>query len=297
MTWQSVDRVEIPNGETIAYRHREGGDVPLVLLHGNLSSSLFWDLVVEALDERFEVYAPDLRGFGESSYERTFDSLVPLAEDVEQFADEVGLDAFHLWGWSAGGGVAMQVAADVPDRVRKLVLLSPPSTQGLPVYRKDEDLQPTDEILTTREALAEDPVSVAPVLAAIEAEDVAAMKEIWRQAIFVNAEPDEERFTRYMEESLKERCLLDIDYALVHFNISHEHNGVEPGTGEVDAIEAPTLVLRGEDDLVVPQTLVDRVVEDIDDAEFVLLEGCAHAPPVDDREQLLGAVEPFLLGE
>jgi pimeloyl-ACP methyl ester carboxylesterase len=297
MTWESVDRVAIPNGETIAYRHRQGGDVPLVLLHGNLSSSLFWDLVVEALDERFEVYAPDLRGFGESSYEHPFDSLAPLAEDVEQFAAAVGLESFHLWGWSAGGGVAMQVAADVPDRVRKLVLLSPPSTQGLPVYRKDANLQPTDEILTTRAELAEDPVSVAPVLAAIEANDAAAMTEVWRGAIFVNAEPDAERFDRYMAESLKERCLLDIDYALVHFNISHEHNGVEPGTGDVDAIEAPTLVLRGEDDLVVTQELVDRVVDDIDGASFVPLDGCGHAPAVDDREQLLDAVEPFLLGE
>lgn len=295
MSWQSVHRVEIPNGETIAYRQRDGGEIPLVLLHGNLSSSLFWDLVVDALDDRFAVYAPDLRGFGGSTYEASFDSLAALAEDVEQFTDALGLDTFHLWGWSAGGGVAMQVAADVPDRVRRLVLMSPPSTQGLSVYRKDENVQPTDEVLTTREELAEDPVSVAPVLAALEEGDAAAMKQIWEQAIFVNETPGEERFDAYMQESIKERCLLDIDYALVHFNISTEDNGIEPGTGEVEHIEAPTLVCRGEDDLVVSQDLVDRVVADIDDAEFVLLEGCGHAPPVDDLEQLLGAVEPFLL--
>ncbi|MEF8775511.1 MAG: alpha/beta hydrolase [Haloarculaceae archaeon] len=296
MTWETVTRVELPNGETIASRHRDG-EVPLVLLHGNLSSSLFWDLVVGDLDERFEVWAPDLRGFGESTYEESFDSLSALAEDVEAFADEVGLDDVHLWGWSAGAGVAMQVAADQPDRVRKLVLMAPPSTQGLPVYRKDETRQPTDEVLTTREELAEDPVSVAPVLAAIDAGDVEAMKEIWEAAIFVNEIPDPERFDRYMQESLKERCLLDVDYALVHFNISPEHNGIEPGTGGVEAIEAPTLVLRGEDDLVVAPHLVDRVVDEIEDAEFVELTDCGHAPPVDDLDGLLAEVEPFLLDD
>jgi len=296
MTWDTVHREEIPTGETIAYRHRDG-DVPLVLLHGNLSSSLFWDLVVDSLDDRYEVYAPDLRGFGESSYEASFDSLAALADDVEQFAEAVGLEDFHLWGWSAGGGVAMQLAADAPARVRRLVLMAPPSTQGLPVYRKDENLQPTAEVLTTREELAEDPVSVAPVLAAIEAGDVEAMKEIWRAAIFVNETPDEARFERYMQESLKERCLLDVDYALVHFNISEDDNGVEPGTGEVTDIDAPTLVMRGEDDGVVGEHLVDRVVQDVEGAEFVELTGCGHAPPVDDLDGLLGAVEPFLRGD
>ena len=296
MTWDTVRHQEIPNGETIAYRHRDG-EVPLVLLHGNLSSSLFWDLVVDSLDDRYEVYAPDLRGFGESSYEDSFDSLAALADDVEQFADAVGLENFHLWGWSAGAGVGMQLAADAPDRVRRLVLMAPPSTQGLPVYRKDENLQPTEEVLTTREELAEDPVSVAPVLAAIEAGDVEAMKEIWRAAIFVNGTPDPERFERYMQESLKERCLLDVDLALVHFNISEADNGIEPGTGEVAAIDAPTLVLRGEDDGVVGEHLVDRVVQDVDGAEFVELSNCGHAPPVDDLDGLLGAVEPFLRGD
>jgi pimeloyl-ACP methyl ester carboxylesterase len=294
MSVPDTETVDLPNGERIAYRKRAGGDIPLVLLHGNMSSSIHWDIVFERMDDQFSLYAMDLRGFGDSSYETACDSIADFAEDVPLFADAVGLDEFHLWGWSAGAAVGMQVAADVPERVRRLVLMSPPSTQGLPVYEKDENMQPTDTVLTTREELAEDPVSVAPVLAALDQQDAATMKEVWSQAIFVNGTPDEDRFDAYIEETLKQRCLLDIDYALVHFNISEEDNGIEPGTGDVTNIDAPTLVVRGEDDLVVSREMSEDVTERIADARYVELEGCGHAPTVDDPERLLGDVESFL---
>jgi pimeloyl-ACP methyl ester carboxylesterase len=297
MSETAPERVELPNGESIAYRERAGGDVPVVLLHGNLSSSVHWDIVFEAMDERAHLYAIDLRGFGDSSYESPADSLADFAEDVTLFADEVGLDAFNLWGWSAGAGVAMQVAADVPDRIRRLVLMASPSTQGLPVYAKDENLQPTDTVLTTREELAQDPVSVAPILQAIETQDAEMMKDIWTQAIFVNDVPEEERFDRYVHATLKQRNLLDIDYALVHFNISPEDNGIEPGTGEVGNIDAPTLVVRGEDDLVVTREMSERVTAEISDARYVELDDCGHAPTVDDPDSLLSEVEGFLIPE
>ena len=297
MSVPDTEAVELPNGETIAYRTRDGGEIPLVLLHGNMSSSIHWDIVFERMDDRFALYAMDIRGFGDSSYETACDSIADFAEDVPLFADAMGLDEFHLWGWSAGSAIAMQVAADVPERLCRLVLMSPPSTQGLPVYEKDENLQPTETVLTTREELAQDPVSVAPVLAALDEQDAATMKEVWTQAIFVNGTPEKDRFDAYIEETLKQRCLLDIDYALVHFNISEADNGIEPGTGEVDDIDAPTLVLRGEDDLVVTREMSEDVTERIADARYVELEGCGHAPTVDDPERLLGDVESFLTVE
>ncbi|MEF8782057.1 MAG: alpha/beta hydrolase [Haloarculaceae archaeon] len=285
--------VDLPSGERIHYRRREGS-VPVVLLHGNNSSSKHWDVVFERMDDRFALYAPDMRGFGDSSYRQPVDSLADLAGDVPAFADAVGLEGFHLWGWSLGAGVAMQVAADVPDRVGRLVLMAPPGTQGLPVYEKDATLQPTETVLTTREELAEDPVSVAPILGAIERGDREAIKEIWEQAIFVHGPPEPERFDAYAEESLKQQNLLDVDYALVHFNISSEDTEVGPGTGEVEDIDAKTLVIRGEDDLVVTREMSRQVVEGIDDASFVELAECGHAPTVDAPGELLDAVEPFL---
>lgn len=291
----TTDSVELPNGETIGYREREGGSIPVLLLHGNMTSSKHWDVVLEAMDERYKLYAMDMRGFGQSSYHEPIDSLSDFADDVALFVDEIGLESFHLWGWSTGGGVSMTYAATHPDQVEKLVLLAPASTRGYPMYRKDENGQPTDELLTDREEIAQDPVQVAPVLQAYEQEDKALMKGIWNQLIYVNNQPDPDHYDEYVEDMFTQRNLVDVDYALVHFNISTEHNGVQEGSGLVDDIEAETLVLRGEDDLVITEEMVEETLTDLGDtATFVELEYCGHSPLIDDLDQLLGEVEGFL---
>ncbi len=291
----TTDSVELPNGETIGYREREGGSIPVLLLHGNMTSSKHWDVVLEAMDERYKLYAMDMRGFGQSSYHEPIDSLSDFADDVALFVDEIGLESFHLWGWSTGGGVSMTYAATHPDQVEKLVLLAPASTRGYPMYRKDENGQPTDELLTDREEIAQDPVQVAPVLQAYEQEDKALMKGIWNQLIYVNNQPDPDHYDEYVEDMFTQRNLVDVDYALVHFNISTEHNGVQEGSGLVDDIEAETLVLRGEDDLVITEEMVEETLTDLGDtATFVELENCGHSPLIDDLDQLLGEVEGFL---
>ena len=292
----TLHTVEVPAGETIGYRHRPG-DVPVVLVHGNMTSSKHWDLVLESMDDDFDLYAVDLRGFGESSYREPVGAIDDFAADVAGVVDAVGLDRFHLVGWSAGGAVAMQVAADLPERVHRLVLLAPASTRGYPVYRKDETGQPTDEPLTTREEIRRDPVQVAPVLEAYEDCDAETLKGIWNRLIYVNDRPDPDRYDDYVADMCTQRNLVDVDYALAHFNVSTEHNGIEPGSGAVDRIEAPALVLRGEDDLVVSRAMVEQTVADLGDcAELRHLPGCGHSPLVDDLDRFLEHVEGFLRG-
>jgi len=290
--------VDLPNGETIGYRERTGGDVPVVLLHGNTTSSKHWDVVLEAMDERYALYAMDMRGFGESTYETPIDSLGDFADDLAAFADALSLDSFHLVGWSTGGGVAMQFAADHPDRVERLVLLAPVGTRGYPIPRKDEDGQPTDELLSSREEIASDPVQVVPMVEAIESRDAAAMKAIWNQLIYTDERPEPDHYDEYVEDMFTQRNRVDVDYALAHFNLSAEHNGVEEGTGDAARIEAPTLVLRGDRDLVIPEEMVEQTVADVgENARLDVLTDCGHSPLVDDLDQLLEHVEGFLAAE
>lgn len=293
-----LDTVDLDNGETIGYRERDGGTIPVLLLHGNMTSSKHWDVVLDAMDERFKLYAMDMRGFGKSSYDEPIDSLADLANDVELFVEELNLDSFHLWGWSTGGGVAMTYAANHSDRVDKLALLAPASTRGYPMYKKDENGQPTDEYLTDREEIAQDPVQVLPVLQAHETENKAVMKEIWNQLIYVNNQPEPDHYDEYVADMFTQRNLVDINYALVHFNISTVHNGIREGTGLVEDIEAKTLVLHGEDDLVITEEMVGETLDDLGDtATFVELDGCGHSPLIDDLDQLLSEVEAFFESE
>ncbi|WP_260412499.1 alpha/beta fold hydrolase [Alkalihalobacillus sp. TS-13] len=138
-------KTTLDNGETLSYKIRPGGACNLVLLHGNMASSDQWDLLMEDLDPRYTVYAVDLRGYGKSTYHTSIQSISDFSKDLKLFTDELGLKSFHLMGWSNGGGVAMQFAADYPEIVEKLILLASMSTRGYPLYDPDGERVQTKE--------------------------------------------------------------------------------------------------------------------------------------------------------
>ncbi|MCG2620435.1 alpha/beta fold hydrolase [Arthrobacter sp. I2-34] len=106
------------------------GGTPVVFIHGNLSSSLFWQEAMLALPAGYRVLAPDLRGFGDTDplpVDATR-GLRDFSDDLAATLEALGLDAAHLVGWSMGGGVAMQYALDHP--VLSLTLQAPVSPYG-----------------------------------------------------------------------------------------------------------------------------------------------------------------------
>ncbi|ANS79019.1 Beta-ketoadipate enol-lactone hydrolase [Serinicoccus hydrothermalis] len=115
---------------------REAGDPSaptVVLIHGNVSSSAFFDVLIDALAADFHVLAPDFRGYGDSA-RATIDAtrgMADLSDDVAAVLDALGVDGpVDVLGWSAGGNVALQLAIDHPQRVRRLVLEAPGSPFG-----------------------------------------------------------------------------------------------------------------------------------------------------------------------
>lgn len=110
---------------------RSGGE-PVLLLHGNVSSSVFWEDLLLALPDGFRGLAPDLRGFGDTE-PLPVDAgrgLRDFADDVHALAEALELDRVHLVGWSMGGGVAMQYLIDHGDRVAGITLVNPVSPYG-----------------------------------------------------------------------------------------------------------------------------------------------------------------------
>ena len=70
---------------------------------------------------------------------------------------------------------------------------------------------------------------------------------------------------------------------------------VAEGTGKATDIDVPTLVLRGERDLVITEEMVEETVADIgSNAELVVLDDCGHSPLIDDLDQLLHEVTAFI---
>jgi pimeloyl-ACP methyl ester carboxylesterase len=102
----------------------------IVLIHGNVSSSLFWMPLMQSLERR--AIAIDLRGFGDSEtlpVDATR-GLRDFSDDVAEVIDALGISGAHVVGWSMGGGVVMQLLLDRPDLVRSLTLQAPVPPQG-----------------------------------------------------------------------------------------------------------------------------------------------------------------------
>lgn len=123
-----TDRLEI------AYLEAGTGDTPVVLVHGNTSSSLFYQdfMLALAATGRYRIYAPDMRGFGDTQA-LPIDAtrgLRDFSDDLFSLTRALGLTSFHLFGWSMGGNIAMQFAIDHPDALLSLTLQAPGSPFG-----------------------------------------------------------------------------------------------------------------------------------------------------------------------
>lgn len=243
----------IPRGETLTYREAGSGPT-LVLIHGNMSSSVFFQTTMEALEDTYHIIAPDMRGFGDSSYNNRFDSLRDLALDIEELLDIIGLtEPFYLLGWSTGGGVALEIAADWPDRIKKLVLLDSAPITGYPIFKKDAEYKPIlTELLKTKEEIAVDPVQVVPALLAFENNDRDTMRMIWNATIYNIKQPPAEDYEIYLDAIMKQRNLVDVDYALLTFNMTDAPSLSAEGSGRMGRITCPIVMLQGEKDIVVP---------------------------------------------
>ncbi|MBA2376672.1 MAG: alpha/beta hydrolase [Actinomycetota bacterium] len=104
----------------------------VILLHGNASSSRFFEETMAAMDDKYRALAPDMRGFGDSET-KPLDAtkgVGDFSEDLRAFIEALGLGKVHLVGWSAGGSVTMRYAMDYPDSVASITLIAPMSPYG-----------------------------------------------------------------------------------------------------------------------------------------------------------------------
>jgi pimeloyl-ACP methyl ester carboxylesterase len=108
---------------------------PVLFLHGNLSSSTFWEETMLGLPDGFRAVAPDQRGFGLSDPSQLVDAtrgFADWADDVAALADHFGWDRFHLVGHSLGGCVAWFLVGSRPERLRTVTLIAPGPPCGFP---------------------------------------------------------------------------------------------------------------------------------------------------------------------
>src|SRR3954466_10243958 len=131
--WPGLYRQESSEEQTVSYAAVNGINLyyeihgagrPLVLLHGGLGNGEMFGPNVAALAAGHQVILPDLQGHGRTAdIDRPLDVRL-MAGDIAALIDTLGSDAVDVMGYSLGGGVAMPLAFQRPDLVRRLVAVS-----------------------------------------------------------------------------------------------------------------------------------------------------------------------------
>jgi 3-oxoadipate enol-lactonase len=152
--------VPVDSGEVWA--DDSGGDgAPLVLLHPGVGDSRIWEPVLAPLTARYRVLRYDARGFGRSPAPTAKFSLL---RDLVAVLDHYGVQRAALVGCSQGGGSALGLALDQPERVSALALLCP-GIPGFPFTAQDEaDDDPELEAEFERALAAGDSDALADVM-------------------------------------------------------------------------------------------------------------------------------------
>lgn len=288
--------VTLKNGETYAYVERGLGDEVLLLIHGNLSSSIYFKPLIKRLPANYHIIALDLRGFGDTSYNQRFTSLKELADDVNDFLEALEIKKANVLGWSLGGGVAMQLAAHYPDKIKKLILMNSPSHKGFPaINRKEVGKSIVTEAYALAEEMAEELFHVKPLEDAIEDRNFGFLNYIYDSAIYTNKKPLETENEVLINETLKQRNLTDAEYALANLNMSNTPTIYNKGESSISNINAPVLHIWGTLDKSVPERMVLENIDALkDQSKYIKFEQCGHCPLVDKPNELANAVVEFL---
>jgi pimeloyl-ACP methyl ester carboxylesterase len=110
------------NGVKLYYEVYGSGE-PLLLLHGNNESIVSFDKQIPELSKSYMVIALDSRGQGNSSSDSTKLTYELFADDVNKFLDYLNIKQANVLGWSDGGNIALILALQHPDKVKKLAVM------------------------------------------------------------------------------------------------------------------------------------------------------------------------------
>ena len=120
---------------SLHYLTRGHGE-PLLLIHGLGSSGADWAFQAPALEDRFRLIVPDLRGSGHSTATPGHYSIDEFASDLWALLDSLGLSRPSIVGFSLGGAVALEMALQRPEDVARLVLINSLASYRIDHWRK-----------------------------------------------------------------------------------------------------------------------------------------------------------------
>jgi pimeloyl-ACP methyl ester carboxylesterase len=253
------------------YSEVAGEGPEIVLLHEGICDSRMWDPQWEKYARSHRVMRLDFRGYGRTPLDP---GRFASARDVIELMERHGFERAAIVGVSLGGRVALEVALDNPERVGALVLVG----SGLPGHDWSDELKATwgEEEAALRAGDFDKAVDVVLLtwvagpgrdLEEVDADVRARVAEMQRRAY-------------ELQLPLKE----EVDEELL----------VEDVAQRLGEIQAPTLVLVGDEDVPDIQAISERLAREIPGARREMIAGAAHVPSMERPEEFDELVLGFL---
>jgi 3-oxoadipate enol-lactonase len=241
---------------SLYYESRGRGPAVLLVMGLGLTLTAWWR-TVPVLAESFRVLAFDNRGIGRSGPSALPYSVGDMADDAIAVLDAAGEDAAHVYGISLGGMVAQQIALRHPERLRALVL-------GATTPGGSRAVAPREPAL-----------SFFARAAAMGPEET-----VWASVPYIYAERTRRRHADRIAQDISRHVRFPTDPVAYGRQLAAAVGHTT--AGRLDRIAAPTLVVHGEEDPVVPADNARVIASSIPGAELRLWPNAGHFYPTDE---------------
>jgi pimeloyl-ACP methyl ester carboxylesterase len=214
------------NGIDLHYEIHGAGD-PLVLIMGLRRNVEWWYLQIPAFSERFQTIVFDNRGTGRSDKPEKDYSIRLFADDTAGLMEALDIQSAHVVGISMGGYIAQELAINHPDRVRRLILgcTGCGGNRGVPMSPDRMEKFTANKALSPEEILRKD-------------------MNLYFSDRFIQENPH--KIEAFVEISLRYYQPPDAFFRQLEACLKHDT------IDRLGHISSPTLILAGDDDLLVP---------------------------------------------
>lgn len=246
---------------------------PLVLLHGTSASLHTWEGWVKALKDQHRVITLDMPGFGLTGPFLTHDySMQHYVGFLAETLNQLQVQQYALAGNSLGGGIAWHMALAYPDQVKKLILVDATGytvkAKSVPIGFRIAKIPMLNKVMefTLPRRMVE-----------------SSVRSVYADPSKVSAE----LVDRYYDLTLRtgnRRALVE--------RFKQAPSGAD--SDAIQNIKAPTLILWGKQDQLIPVENAARFHNDIQGSQIQIFEGLGHVPHEEDPAQTAEAVRSFL---
>lgn len=263
------------NGQRLRYRVRGEGP-PLMFVHGWTLNLECWDAQADFFATRYRVYRYDWRGMGRSSGATPAFTMAELGEELKGVIDAFGLKKPIVCGHSEGGAIAAQYAATHPDDLVALILADTDLNSRGEELAGVMGLGLTDFFAMLEERAGHDPLAAM----------MPNLEKQFYSAGFIAKRPD--AIAAWRAQFLT-NSVSGVLHGLRAWDLREDLGG------RLGALRAPTLLLWGMEDAMIPLALMQRLQGCLrTPSQLATLAGSGHMTPVEIPGRFNRAIYGFL---